>query len=300
MKKIKFKKKFKKPIYLALGMFDCVHTAHAHIIDEVCKRSNERNCLSAVFTFSDIVSKLYKKNDKSVYTFSERLERFYEKNVDLVIFARATNRFLKMAPEKFLNILSNHYNILGIVCGQDYTFGKGASGNITVLQDFSLQKCIDLKIVDTFKEDGEKISTSLIKELILKGDIEKANNLLGSSYFVKSKVVKGSGIGKSFLFPTANIMPDRKKLKLKDGVYLTKTKINNKIYSSLTNCGPRPSVDNETGFIETHVLDFDGNLYKKEITVYFYKRLRDTKKFENLEDLKKQIREDIQFAGNKN
>ncbi|MCL1901171.1 MAG: hypothetical protein FWG51_02100, partial [Firmicutes bacterium] len=156
MKKIKFRKKFKKPIFLALGMFDCVHLAHTHIIDILYKLSKERNCLAAVFTFSDISNSSFKK-DKTIYTFSERTERFLERNLDAVIYARATKRFLQMPPEKFLDSILQRYNILGIACGEDYTFGRDALGDINMLKDFCLKKNIELKIVNTILDDGIKI-----------------------------------------------------------------------------------------------------------------------------------------------
>jgi len=296
MKKIKFGKEFKPPVYLALGMFDCVHIAHTQIIDKVCKSAKEQNFLSAVFTFSNNFSKFFKEDEKLIYTFSERLERFCEQNLDLVIYKRATCRFLKLPPEKFLNKLIKVYNIKGIVCGNDYTFGKGALGGVDLLKDFCAQNDIELNVIDTVLDNNLKVGTSGIKKLILSGNIEKANSLLGSPYFVNGKVIKGRGRGKSFLFPTANILLNAQKLKVQNGVYFTKTQIGNKVYNSVTNCGARPSVDDKTNLMETHILNFDGDLYKREIRVYFYKKIRDIQKFENLSDLKNQIEKDINFV----
>ena len=139
------------------------------------------------------------------------------------------------------------------------------------------------------------ISTKTIKNALLSGDIKLANELLGSNYFIRGRIVKGKKLGSKLGFPTANILIDNSKLKISEGVYLTLTIINDKLYPCLTNVGKQPTVNGESYVVETYIDGFSGDIYDKIISVYFIEKIRDIIKFNNVDELKNQLNEDLRW-----
>lgn len=298
MIELEFGKKYEKPMVLALGMFDCVHLAHLMLIKEAKTMAKKAGALSAVFTFTEI-SPLINKGDKLLYTYQERLLRFIEEGVDMVVYKKASDKFAKLSALEFLEILSKSLKLIGLICGEDFQFGKGAAGDVNLLSLYCQKNNIKLKIVKTVYVEGVKVSTSNVKQLLAKGAIEEANALLVKPYKIAGKVIKGLGLGKFLMFATANIKPDKSKALILCGVYYTNTEIDGIKYKSVTNFGNKPTLNNKTETLcETHILGYSGNLYGKIIVVEFLKRIRGIEKFGNTKDLKIQIEKDIEFAKN--
>ena len=296
MKENEFGKKYSEPIVLALGMFDCVHIAHIKLIHETKILAKKFDAQTAVFTFKNNPTVFYKNKDKLIYNYADRLYRFAQEKVDVVVYKEVDQEFANICAETFLDILSRTFNIAAVVCGEDFTFGKNANGNVKLLKCFCNKNNIYLKIIKTLTAENVKISTSLIKQLIKEGNIEEANKLLGKPYMISGVVINGDGIGNKFLYPTANISLDFEKAEIMPGVYETSTLTDGKLYKSVTSYGAKPTLDKYNRTMETHIIGLSKNLYNKVITVYFVKRLRDIKKFENVTLLKKQIEEDIKIV----
>lgn len=295
MTEIEFGKNFNQPVALALGMFDCVHTAHVKLLEKIKDLSKAAGCKTAVFTFANNPAGFY-KSGKLVYTYTERLKRFKDEDVDIVVYKFADENFIDMPPEKFLETLKDTLNIKAIVCGEDFSFGKNASGKIDTLKNFCNRFMISLEIIKTVTMDNNKVSTSMVKQLLKDGDIEKANLILSKPYRIEGAVVSGKGIGSKLLYPTVNINFDADKMPIMPGVYVTKTTVLGKSFKSVTNFGHKPTFDNFAETLETHIIGISENLYNEKVTTYFFKLIRNIIKFESIEELKIQIEKDIEIA----
>lgn len=284
-------KKHDKPTIICLGRFDGLHIGHQALIKDAKKIKNNCgiDCDVCVFSFfkSEPISRL-----NTIFTQKETILEIEKTKADAIIYAYETPEFFNTAANDFLTLLNDNFNPIAIVCGEDYTFGKGKSGTVETLKDFCKINNIKLNVTPMVLIDGLKVSSTTIKELIISGNVEKANQLLGKKYYISGIIMHGRGDGSKLGFATANIQTPNK-LPLKNGVYLTKTLLDGKLYNSITNFGDAPTFyDNETK-IETHILSSFDNLYGKEIIIYFDKFLRDTKKFDTISELKAQLNKDL-------
>ena len=281
---------------IALGFFDAVHIGHQMVIKECVEMAKELNAQSIVFTFKDNPADYFNKDEKLICSYSERIQRFSNLGVDVTLYAPCEERFFSMTCDEFLSRLVSDLKVVGIACGYDYTFGLNGLGNVDTLADFCAKNNIKLKVVDKIVSLGDKISSRNIRNYIEHGEIELANQLLGRRYSLSGVVVKGRGDGTKKVFPTVNFAYPNNKQIPKVGVYATKTIIDGKSYCSVTNVGAHPTFDDYFENVETYVIDFDGNLYEKNITVEFIKFLRDISKFDSADALKNQITKDVLSA----
>lgn len=294
MKVTFFDEKTNDPIVLCLGSFDSIHKGHQKIINFANEIKLKYNAKSAVFTYANDLGLIPGKKGGLVFTYEERLLRLQEFCVDEVCVAKFTKDFADLSPKEFLSKLCDNRAIGALICGNDFKFGKNATGDTTFLKEFCLAKKIPLYVCDFELDDfGNKISTSTIKELLAKGDICKVNKLLGKDYFVTGVVEKGREVGRTLGFPTANISLPKEKFLLKSGVYATYVFINGKKYNALTNVGTAPTFSINKYLIEAHVLGFNGDLYGEKLTVYFTSFIRDIKKFDSKEQLISQLESDL-------
>ena len=246
---------------------------------------------SAVFTYCN---QFGKKQEGLVFTYEERLVRIENCGANEVLVASFTQEFSNLSPNEFLSTLLKNHNIRAFVCGKDFKFGKKALGTVEFLSYFCNKNKIPLTVCDfTLNENGEKISTSTIKELLSNGDINGVNKLLGDDYFITGKVVEGRKVGRTLGFPTANLTFEKDKFLPKPGVYLTEVCLGGKKYGAITNLGSAPTFNVDKNLIECHIHGFNGNLYGENLTVYFKKYLRGIKKFESKELLISQLQSDL-------
>lgn len=281
---------YAQKVTLALGQFDAMHVGHVQLLQE-CKKYNAK---VAMFTFTGNPRGMLGGDGKQIFTFSERLMRMQRLGVDVCIHAEVKPDILNMSGEEFLSGLFQRFNIERLVIGADYRCGKNASYNSSDIVEFSKKKGVAVSVIELLNVEGRKISSTHIRGLIECGNVEEVNKLLSQPYSISGRVVEGRSAGKGILgFPTANIEIPSDKIVLKEGVYMTKVRYLNVDYPSITNVGRHPTFDDYHYNVESFILDFDGNLYGKDIETVFIKRLRDTVKFENADALKRQISEDI-------
>ncbi len=290
-----------KPTVIALGYFDSVHTGHQKVISRAKIIANKLGQDLVVFSFEGNLREYFSGEKQSVIlTKQERENAFYALGANDCYFAPITAEFLGKDKREFLEDIVKEFNVSVFVCGEDYTFGKNAEGNVNYLKEFAKEKGLSVEIIELLSNGDKKVSTSNIKELLSLGEIERANALLNKSYFITAKVKKNRGVGLSLGIPTANIEFGEKQA-VKEGVYGGRVFIDGKCYLSVINYGNRPTFDIEEKQIEAHVIDFNGDLYGKEITVYFDRYLRDIVKFNSSEELTKQIQKDVEkVKGEKN
>jgi riboflavin kinase/FMN adenylyltransferase len=283
------------PTVIAMGYFDSVHLGHQRVINEARKLADKNGCSLTVFTFlGSVKDVLFGKKESSVYLPAEREKILKGLGADDIYFAPITNDFLSLDRKVFLDNLNQKFNIKGYVSGVDYTFGAFGKGNTLFLSDYAKENSQDYIVVDTLLVDDQKVSTTLIKSLLEKGEIAKVNALLGRNYAISGTVVKDRQVGKQLGFPTANVILSAQKFALKDGVYHGQVEVCGTIYQSIVNYGARPTFNVNEKVVEAHLIGFDGDLYDKQIEIEFLEYMRDIKKFDSAQDLVAQLEIDAQ------
>lgn len=279
---------------LALGFFDCLHIGHRGLLANLCAISELYNLTPAVFTFDDNFFKVLGKTDRLVYTLEERKRMLSEElGIDKVFVGAPSKDFLKMEADAFLHYLEQ-LGIGGIIAGEDFRFGVGASAGMKELSNWAISKGIICITQPISSEWNRKISSSDIRKYLENGEVSLANGMLGGRYFLESEVVHGRGVGATYGLPTANLNISEDKVLPLEGVYDTRVCVGGKWFKGVTNVGTCPTFDFYRRTVETHILDFDMDIYGEIIRVEFVERIRCVVKFNSLEELKAQIHNDIE------
>lgn len=275
---------------ISLGKFDGIHRGHRKLLDQIRQR---KDLVPTVFTFE-----MSEKSPK-IYTQKEK-DRILEKmGIAREVIFPFSDETKHMAPETFIEeILVKRLDVKYICVGKDFHFGCNRAGDIHTLERYQEKFGYELVTVPKVKDREGIISSTWIRGLLDRGDIPKANELLGSPYFIIGEVCHGNALGRTIGMPTANLLLDPGKKMLPRGVYATKVKIDDTIYYGVTNIGSKPTVGQYAVGVETYIMDFDEMIYHKEIQVEFYKYLRTEHKFEDLDALIRQMNLDKERARN--
>lgn len=276
---------------VALGLFDGVHLGHKKVIDMAVKNKNYK---SAVLTFTTKKDRPTKKlQQKDILTVNQRLSCLESLNVDYV-YIPDFDDIKNLTPKQFINnILQDVINAKIIYCGQDFRFGKNAVGDVTLLNKICKDIGIEVFVVGQEYYKDEVISATNIRKFIQQGQIDKANELLGYNYFIEEVVKHGYHIGRTIKFPTINQELSENICLPKFGVYISSVDINGKMYKSITNIGVKPTITGKRKpLAETHIIDFNGDLYGQKLKVKLYKFVRIERKFDSIDGLKKEISQD--------
>lgn len=282
------------PVAVAIGNFDGLHLGHQELIKEI---SNQSGLRSLVVSFEPHpVQILYPQiSYKRLFTFEDQIQQLDRLKVQDFIKLSFTKEMAQLSYLQFLEILSEKLDIKTMVVGYDFKFGRNKEGTIENLNKWCLARNILFKKVDEVKSEGITISTTEIKKQIEEANIPLVDRMLGRHFYLKGVVVKGDQRGRILGFPTANIVIDEQLQKPKLGVYGTRTLYCGKVYESITNIGKTPTFKtDEIIKVETHILDFNEEIYNQEIEVQFLKYIRSEKKFSSLDEIKKQIINDIE------
>lgn len=288
-----------EPTVISFGKFDGLHRGHELLMD--CMQKKRRQGLkTVVFTFDIPPKRLAQKEEGKVLTTNAEKEFVFERiGVDYLIECPFTPELMCMEPEEFLTAMVKQMNVKCMVVGKDFHFGHNRSGDYHTILKQADKLGYEAQVMEKIQYEGRDISSTFIREEITKGEIEKANELLGYHFFVQGEIVHGNHMGGPVLgFPTVNLLPPPEKLLPPNGVYLTETEIEGRIYQGISNVGNKPTIagDNPLG-VETHLLNFNRNIYGSHIKVEFLKRVRPELRFSSVEELKHQMQEDIAFAG---
>ena len=276
---------------VTIGNFDGFHLGHQKIISSMLNLCHEQNVSLLVMTFVPHPRIVLHSEKKILINDYEDRRKFMEKNgVETLCEINFSRQFSELGPDKFLNdYILKTKRIKRFFLGHDFSFGKDKKGNQEFLKRYCQENGIAIEILDEFRQK-EKISSSHIRNLLNKGNIKKSNELLGREFFLRGEVVHGCARGKNIGFPTANLDLKEDLLVPDNGVYSTKIVHQGKIYASLTNIGFNPTVQDTNNIsVETHILDFDKNIYGEEIKIIFMDKIREEKKFQSFGQLKEQI-----------
>jgi len=282
---------------VALGNFDGIHLGHKYLIEDTIEKAIKRDLKSGVLLFKNHTKNILSKDKKaiSILTSNEQKLNILESlGVEVVYIMNFDENVMKLSGEEFVdNIIVNQLNAALVSVGFDYRFGYKAMGNSSYLKELGVKKGFETNIIKPISIGNEVISSTRIRQLVMEGQINKANKFLGRHYTIIGQVVRGSNRGKKLGFPTANISLTHNYTIPKTGVYETITLIDNKQYLSLTNIGYNPTFNEKKLKIENHILDFNDYLYGKTIEVMFIDFIREDIKFDTIEELIKQIEKDI-------
>lgn len=287
---------YEEKVQITIGNFDSVHLGHREFLSRInndCKKTKSK---FLVITFVPHPIQILKaQTGFLINTFLERRELLASCGVDYLLEIDFTRDFSTLTPEDFLEKFVFSFSVIDkIYLGHDFVFGANKSGDYQFAKKICEKKKIELVLQDEFKLENHAVSSSAVREFVFKGDMERANSLLGRSYFLSGRVIRGQGRGKQIGFPTANIEYDKELIKPSVGVYVTQTLIHDMTYNSVTNVGINPTFNlGQSVNIETHLLDFDRDIYGEGLRVCFLKKIRDEKKFSSVNDLVYQIENDV-------
>tara|TARA_B100001248_G_scaffold261012_1_gene250863 strand:+ start:377 stop:1312 length:936 start_codon:yes stop_codon:yes gene_type:complete len=283
------------PSVVTVGTFDGVHLGHLKLIDKVISISKSKNLRSIILTFSPH-PRIVLNNEadiKLLTTQREKNEIFGSYNIDYLLTQDFSKSFSKLSPIEFVrDILVKKLNVRHIVTGYDHHFGKNRNANSNQLIEFSKDFGYDVTKVDAFYKNKVSISSTKIRNLIIDGKINNANEFLGYQFILTGKVIGGLGRGKSLGFPTANILIDNYKIKPGNGVYYISSLLEGQITNGMMNVGVNPTFKDKGHSIEIHFFDFNQNLYDKEISIRVIKKIREEKKFDSADELTTQLQMD--------
>ncbi|MDO5717544.1 MAG: bifunctional riboflavin kinase/FAD synthetase [Tissierellia bacterium] len=288
------KDNIKKASIIGLGNFDGIHVGHIKLIQKVIEISEKYDYESSLILFKNHTDTLLAKDHfKSHLTsLEDKIEILKGFNLSNIYILDFDEEVRKMNPEEFIEkILLDRCEARGIVVGKDYRFGYGAQGDVSFLKSHELDR-YRLYIIDDHRVNGIRVSSTEIKDLIIKGDIEYANKLLNRYYRIQGRVVGGDGRGRGLGFPTANLEMNFNYLIPADGVYFTITNISGEKYASLTSIGTNPTFNGDSMRIEVFIESFSQDIYEKEISVEFVEYFRPTINFNSAEELIDQINKD--------
>lgn len=273
-----------RPCALLLGGFDGVHIGHRVLVEKA-----KRSALPVgIMTISG------GKNGADLFTFAEREEIFASLGVDFA-FEMPFSEIRDMSPDEFTEFLLREFSPAAFYCGRDFRFGKGAAGTPEFLKE---RTHVSVDVSELLFSGGEKVSATAVKRLLEKGDAAGAAKLLGEPFFLKGEVTEDRHVGRTLGFPTANILYPQGKFPLKKAVYEARVKADGREYRCISNFGARPTFGNDRVLTETYLDGFDGDLYGRTLTVRFVRFLRDIRKFDGADALKRQLETDIRRVRN--
>lgn len=276
-------------------MFDGVHLGHKSIIDELKKLGSKHDLETAILTFWPHPRFVFNPNEdlKLLNTLEEKtslLDKYGIKNLFLQEF---DEEFRNLTGDEFVKqILIEKLHVKHLIVGYDHSFGKNKSGNFELLEKLSKELHFEVQQMEAINIHENNISSTKIRNALLKGNITEANEMLGYSYSVSGTVVHGKKLGRTIGYPTANIETDSIKLLPKKGAYIVEVFVKDQQYKGMLSIGTNPTVNGENLTVEVYILDFEGDIYDEKITVKFRDFLHEEIKFEGLEKLIERLDED--------
>lgn len=274
----------------ALGFFDGVHVGHAALLRECRLLADKHGCKAAAVTFSSHPDTLVLGRTPSlINTIEDRIQLLKENGMDEVVVLPFDKKTMSMHWQEFLDRLVETYDAKGLVCGHDFRFGNHGEGNAALLARYCKENGLPHGVVAEQKLEDITVSSTHIRNLLEAGDLRQANRFLGHPHILSGEVVSGRKLGRTLGIPTANLALPEGVVKLPNGVYACKASVDGETYIAVTNIGNRPTVGGHRTTVEPWLLDFEGDLYGKRLTLSFHAFLRPEQKFPSLDALKEEI-----------
>lgn len=290
----------KEPTVVTIGKFDGRHKGHQKLLRELLRQKEQRGLKTAVFTFAMAPSGIVSGRRQTVITTNqERRSNMAKMGMDYLVEYPFNQEVAHMTPEDFVaEVLVRQMSARAVIAGPDCSFGYKGAGNAVLLQELSAKYGFEAIIIEKEKDEQRDISSTYVREELDRGNIEKANALLGEPYTIHGTVVHGNHIGGTLLgFPTANILPPPEKHLPCFGVYVSRVLVDGKWYGGVSNIGRKPTIQGENPVgVETFIMGLDEDLYGKNIEVQLLNFERPEQRFGTLEELKARIEKDKEYA----
>ena len=282
-----------------IGNFDGVHIGHQAILKTFKKECQKIGLKACVLTYKPHPGFVLEKVSENflIQSYEEKIKTLSEIGLDYLVELKFTEKFSHLSGKDFFNqSFSCCPNLKKIFPGYDFSFGANRDFGLDDLKEECEKSQIAIHVLEKIEASGERVSSTLIRQKLKKGEIQNVNSLLGREYSVTSTVVHGFKNGRKMNFPTVNISLKQERVLPKIGVYKTLLNFKDKSYRSLTNIGYRPTFDGKDISVETFIIDFSEEIYEETIEVIFLDFIRDEKKFTSFEELKEQISKDLKYA----
>jgi riboflavin kinase/FMN adenylyltransferase len=285
-----------EPAVVALGMFDGVHLGHRALIARSLEEAKRLHAIPVVYTFSNHPLEVLGGSVRLLSGIRERNMLLRSLGAEAVESVPFTREMAQLSTESFIDLLFERWDVRGLVVGYNYTCGDRGTGTPETLREIGKRRGFSVSVVEPVLLEGEPVSSTRIREAVERGDVSLAERLLKRRYTLTGTIVQNKRIGRRIGFPTANIEADTRRAIPADGVYATFAFVGGAAYRAVTNIGTNPSVLGEKLTIETHLIDFNADIYGQQLTIAFRKRLRGEAMFDSLDALKEQIRLDVEEA----
>ncbi|UQD55729.1 bifunctional riboflavin kinase/FAD synthetase [Flavobacterium sp. K5-23] len=289
-----------KKTILTLGTFDGVHIGHKKILEKLIQQTKDEKYESLVLTFFPHPRMVLQEQSdiKLLNTISEKIELLENIGIQNLVIHPFDEKFSRLTAEEFVStILVDQFHIHKIIIGHDHRFGRNRTANIDNLIEFGQHYGFEVEQISVQEIDAISVSSTKIRKALSEGNMALANEYLGYDYFFSGTIFKGKQLGRTIGFPTANLkIKESYKLVPKNGVYVVKSEINNKIVFGMMNIGYNPTVGGQDLSIEVHYFNFNSDLYNQEISVSLLHYIRPEQKFDSVELLKSQLQKDADSA----
>ena len=286
----------KKDTLLTIGVFDGVHLGHKYLILQLKEHARQQNLLSGVITFRQHPQEVLSPQSKLPFLtdLSQRADLLKNEGIEAIITLSFTRELAQLSARQFLSLLKKYIRMRGLVIGYDFALGRNKEGNTDALRALGQEMGFSVIVVPPIIIDGEVVSSTAIRNALAEGDMKRVQNLIERLFRLHGRVIIGAGRGMELGFPTANLDIDPEQALPAEGVYATWTYIDDKAYQSVTNIGYRPTFGDGERTVEVYLLDYHTDLYEYELRIDIIERLRGEKKFDTVEELKKQITKDVE------
>ena len=284
-----------KDTLLTIGVFDGVHLGHKYLISQLKEHARRQNLLAVVVTFRRHPQEVLSPQTKLPFLtdLDERTNLLKNEGVDTIITLPFTREFAQLSAREFVSLLKKYLRMRGIVIGPDFALGRNREGNANTLRTLGQDMNFSVTVVPPVVINDEVASSTAIRKALADGDMKKVHQLIGRSFSLHGRVITGAGRGVELGFRTTNLDIDPEQALPADGVYATWAYVDDRAYQSMTNIGKCPTFGYNERTVEVYILNYDSDLYGRELKIDIIERLRDEKQFDNVEELKKQITEDV-------
>ena len=284
-----------KDMLLTIGVFDGVHLGHKYLISQLTEQSRKQNLLSGVVTFRQHPQEILSPQTKLPFLtdLTRKANLLKNEGVEAIIILSFTHEFAQLSAHQFLSLLKKHLRMRGLVIGPDFALGRNREGSTNTLYALGQDMNFSVTVISPIMINGEVVSSTAIRKALADGDMKRVANLIGRPFSLHGCVITGSGRGTGLGFPTANLDVDSEQALPAEGVYATWAYIDDKAYQSMTNIGKRPTFGGSERTVEVYVLNYHCDLYGRKLKIDVIERLRNERKFDTVEELKKQISEDV-------
>ena len=285
-----------KDTLLTIGVFDGVHLGHKYLISQLKEQASQQNLLSGVITFRQHPQEVLSPQSKLPFLtdLSQRTNLLENEDIEAIITLSFTRELAQLSARQFLSLLKKYLRMRGLVVGYDFALGRNKEGNTNTLQALGQEMGFSVTVVPPIVIDGEVVSSTAIRNALAEGDMRRVQSLIERPFRLHGRVIPGAGRGMELGFPTANLDIDPEQALPAEGVYATWTYIDDKAYQSVTNIGKRPTFSDGKLTVEVYLLDYHSDLYEHELKIDIIGRLRGERKFDTVDELKKQITKDIE------